>query len=52
MLWIAGLTWQQALMANVGLTVFYTVYAFVFYRIYDALCPIEPVNFSTFASEV
>ena len=52
MLWIAGLTWQQALMANVGLTIFYTVYAFVFYRIYDALRPMEPVNFCTFASEV
>ena len=41
LMWLSGLSWQEALLADIGLTVFYTLYAFVFYRIYDVVRPVQ-----------
>ena len=44
LIWLGGLSWQEALLADIGLTLFYTAYAFIFYRIYDALRPMQTLQ--------
>ncbi len=44
LIWLSGLSWQEALLADIGLTLFYAVYAFIFYRIYDAVRPVQAVQ--------
>jgi uncharacterized membrane protein len=40
-LWIGGLTISMALMLDLGLTLFYSAYAYVFHVIYDRLRPVR-----------
>lgn len=44
LIWLSGLSWQEALLADIGLTLFYAAYAFIFYRIYDAVRPVQTVQ--------
>ena len=44
LIWLGGLSWQEALLADIGLTLFYTAYAFIFYRINDALRPMQTLQ--------
>lgn len=44
LIWLGGLGWKEALLADIGLTIFYMAYALVFYRIYDAMRPVQTVN--------
>lgn len=44
LIWLSGLSWQEALVADIGLTIFYALYALVFYRIYDAMRPVQTMN--------
>ena len=44
LIWLSGLSWQEALLVDLGLTIFYVAYAFIFYRIYDAMRPIQTMN--------
>ena len=44
LIWLSELSWQEALIADIGLTLFYTAYAFIFYRIYDAVRPVQTVQ--------
>ena len=37
---LGGLTWQEALLADLGLTVLDAAYAFIFFRVYDFVRPI------------
>jgi uncharacterized membrane protein len=39
---LGGLTFWAALLADLGLTALYTVYAYVFHLIYDRLRPVRP----------
>jgi uncharacterized membrane protein len=39
-LWIGQHSLSDALAVNLGLTLFYVAYAYVFYLIYDRLCPL------------
>ena len=37
---LGGLTWQEALLADLGLTVLDAAYAFIFFRVYDFVRPV------------
>ncbi len=45
--WIGGYSWFEALMVDLGLTLFYTAYAWVFHCCFDRLRPIKPHGTST-----
>ncbi len=44
LIWLSGLSWQEAVFTNIGLTLFYVIYAFIFYRVYDAVRPVQGVQ--------
>ncbi len=44
MLWLGGFTLWQALIAEIGLTLVYTVYAYGFHLVYDRLRPVGREN--------
>lgn len=39
---LTGLSWAAALVADIGLTVAYAVYAYLFHRVYDHWRPVKP----------
>jgi uncharacterized membrane protein len=41
LIWLGGLSVLEALSANVILTIFYTVYAYVFHIVFDRLRPVQ-----------
>ncbi len=41
---LGGLTFWAALLVDLGLTLLYTVYAYVFHLVYDRLRPMQPVR--------
>lgn len=42
LIWLGGLTVWQALLADLGLTLLYAAYAYVFHLVYDRLRPMRP----------
>ena len=44
LMWLSGFSWQEAVFTNIGLTLFYVVYAFIFYRVYDKVRPVQTIQ--------
>jgi uncharacterized membrane protein len=44
---LGGLSWQEAIIADMGLTVLDAIYAFIFFRLYDFIRPITSPDQST-----
>ncbi|MCU0903125.1 MAG: PACE efflux transporter [Tabrizicola sp.] len=42
LIWLGGLSFWQAVLVDLGLTVLYAVYAYVFHLVYDRLRPMQP----------
>lgn len=43
LIWLGGLTVPEALLADLGLTLLYAGYAYLFHLIYDRLRPVRPL---------
>jgi uncharacterized membrane protein len=44
LIWLGGLDLWAALLADLGLTLLYAVYAYVFHLVYDRLRPVQPLR--------
>lgn len=43
LIWLGGFDFREALLADLGLTLLYVVYAYVFHLVYDRLRPVRPL---------
>lgn len=42
--WVAGYGWWEALLVDIGLTLLYSVYAYLFHLVFDAVRPVCPAR--------